>query len=812
MRKTVLFLFCILFGMFFLLTVTPFIIDVDQYRSQLVSIINQKIQGKLELGQLSLSLWGQIRIEVEGALLQDRAGNEIIRVKKASFHLPLLPLLSGSPVVTFQMKQPMIHIIKQKTGQLNLMTLCSETSAPPPAPVTTVTPPHGTPAFKDQKTGLNLPGFAIRSRLGIEFLNALVSYQDHTNGFRSEITDLSVKLKDISLSHPVELEIFAHLHTQLSPELNLEGPVKITGKAQPSFRSGKFDSISLNIQGDFDQLEISIAHLFKKKKGILAQFQTHIVLSEEKVKFENIFAQFLNTEWIADGMIQLRTHPTSPIDPISQMNMNFNVKSNPMLLNPWIKLMPLLHPYAPSGSAQIEGTVQGLISNPSYHLQLQFSDVTTTLPQLKESLQFNGKIQVIPDQIKWTALTLKTTGGDIQFKGQLISFSHPQLSLEVTSSLIDLDPWIVFMDQASKQELAKTIQNPSVQKLQKTSLKTNPSLDQDLGWLRKNSILKNARAHFDFRFKKLKAHPIVMEDLLCQLNVQNLSARLESCQATLFSGKVSLNAQLNIKPQVPHYEFQVQVADLNMTQAIESQFAFLKNTANGTLHFYIKGHGSSLDPQWAMPHLEANGDLKIENATFATIDIAKMVGDSLDKMIGKLGHQIQDLKTKTVKKLADGSMKYQSITSDFSISQGQLRAPHFFAQAKPQAGIDIKGTTTVGLQDGSLNADWNVIDTYHLTHAQDLSVDYQGVHVDHLLSEDHSPFRFPIHVGCTLQSPCYSDTEVLEFLSKIAFKNITSSVKNKVQNEVKEKAHSMIQQAIPSLSPTLKNKFKGLFH
>ena len=43
----------------------PLFINVDKYRPQIVEMANQKINGTLEVGKLSLSLWGQVRIEAQ---------------------------------------------------------------------------------------------------------------------------------------------------------------------------------------------------------------------------------------------------------------------------------------------------------------------------------------------------------------------------------------------------------------------------------------------------------------------------------------------------------------------------------------------------------------------------------------------------------------------------------------------------------------------------------------------------------------------------------------------------------------------------
>ena len=56
------------------LVVLPFVIDVDKYRPQIVNAVDERINGKLELGKLKLSLWGQVRVEVGGLTLSDSTG------------------------------------------------------------------------------------------------------------------------------------------------------------------------------------------------------------------------------------------------------------------------------------------------------------------------------------------------------------------------------------------------------------------------------------------------------------------------------------------------------------------------------------------------------------------------------------------------------------------------------------------------------------------------------------------------------------------------------------------------------------------
>src|SRR3954452_12995285 len=88
-------------GLFALLVVAiiaiPFFVEVDKYRPQIVSKANEYINGKLDIGKLSLSLWGQVKVRIDGLSLKDTSGQEVFGVKDAYFHIPFPSLLGGSP-------------------------------------------------------------------------------------------------------------------------------------------------------------------------------------------------------------------------------------------------------------------------------------------------------------------------------------------------------------------------------------------------------------------------------------------------------------------------------------------------------------------------------------------------------------------------------------------------------------------------------------------------------------------------------------------------------------------------------------------
>ena len=173
----------------------PLVVDVDKYRPQIVQAANEHLNGKLELGKLSLSLWGQVRVEIAGLNLSDASGKSVLGVKDAYFHLPLFPLLTGSPSLVLVMKSPSVTVIKDKAGKINLMALVKP-SAPAQPGTPSAAPGAAQPSAPPGATAVALPGIATRARLGLEMQNASVAYADETTGLQSQINDFNVDARE----------------------------------------------------------------------------------------------------------------------------------------------------------------------------------------------------------------------------------------------------------------------------------------------------------------------------------------------------------------------------------------------------------------------------------------------------------------------------------------------------------------------------------------------------------------------------------------------------------------------------------------
>jgi len=254
---------------------------------------------------------------------------------------------------------------------------------------------------------------------------------------------------------------------------------------------------------------------------------------------------------------------------------------------------------------------------------------------------------------------------------------------------------------------------------------------------------------------------------------------------------------------------------LDMKQAVESQLQMFRNTFVGHLNFEAKGSGSSFNTTAAMKNLNLKGKMSATDAVFSSIDVGKMTTEALNNGIEKVGQKIPKLGGHKIKSLPNRNVPYQLISSDFECSQGTFTAPNFIGKAVPNKGIDLMGLTRVGLIDQSLVAHWKVIDTYNLTGARDLSVETNGVKVEHILAKGNEPVSFPVDVSGTLASPQYSYAQVPEYLAEVALSNTTGAAKQKLKAEGQKKAKEVISKAAEKAPAPVQDAIKkfggGLF-
>ncbi len=790
------------FGALFLLLVAaaaivPLVVDVDKYRPEVETAVNDRINGKFTLGKLKLSLWGQIRIQVGGLKLADGRGHEVVSVNDAYFHLPFTSILSGSPSLIFKMDKPVVRVSRDAAGKLNVMALMKSSGEAAPSQSGT---PSQAPVAGGASKSVTLPAIVSQSRLTLEMTRALVSYKDAATGLDTQVSDFNFAMRDISLSRPIQIEAWADLDTRMGKSLAVKGPFRLKATAQASVVEGKVGQFALTARASLDDLDIQSGELFHKRPGMAANADLVMNANDREARIEKLNVRFFNAEVQSQGVItNLATSPA----------VQYSFKSNSIEFKPWVELVPMLAEYELGGAASIQGEAKGPADKLGYNAFIKVEALTAKAPKLKTRPQFDGTVKIATDQIEDLVLTMKAPGNDLKVQGKMVSFSAPKLALDVTSNELDLDQLVEFPPMGTKKSTATGGAAVPADKKAAPASESQASAESDydalLEPMRDMKLMKAFVASMNVNMKMIKAYNVRMTDIVGKAAMKDLAASIDSLAMKIWSGTAKATFYTDMKPKAPTYRFSTNVAGLELQQAVESQFHLFKNTLLGKASFDMTGEGKSFNPTPAMQNLKAKGKLRVDRATFATIDVARMTTEALNGALAKVGDQVPALKGKSIGGMGSGSSKYDYVSSTFVIDNGRFTAPDFVAKAAPNMGIDLKGALTVGMIDYKLDTTWDVIDTYNQTKARDLSADINGVRVDHILAEGSNPVRFTVHAGGTAFSPTYSYTEVPGQLAKVAASNVGRALGARAQEEIRKKAEQLIpkeiQKAVPQQAP-----------
>jgi len=756
----------------------PFLVDVDKYRPQIVDLANSYINGKLELGKLKLSLWGQIRVEVDGFRLSDSGGRKIVSAKDVFFHVPFLPILSGAPVVTFKMARPELTVVKNRAGKLNVLSLVKESAVAPGA-----VPAPAKGGVKGG-AGTQLSSLATKARLGIEMKQAAMAYKDEATALISEVKDLNLSVRDISLTRPMIVEVGAQLDTRMGKTLMLKGPATIAGTIAPKFDNTDFKSARILLKADLDAVGIDAAGAFVKKPGIPTRAELACSVTPAELKLDRLVATFHNAILTVTGQLDL-----------AKAELKIDAQSNEIALKPWAELIPALAAYELGGTAKLDAGASGGFVTPAYRAQLDVKGMTAKAPGLKAQPLIAVQVKVVTDRIESMVMTMRAPGNELKVAGTVTSFTKPQVVLQVSSPGMDLDQLIDFPKPAKAATAAKG----SGESAPAAGGKAVPpaDLDASLDPLRKNDVLAGMGLSVRTQIKFMKAQGVRLDDITGNLTLRDLNLGFEQAGFSVFGGHITAGMAAALKPATPTYRYSFGVERLDLQQAVASQFEFFKNTVLGKASFKMEGTGASFNAEPAKMNLNARGNMRVDQPTFASIDVGRMATEAINKAIENASGKIPQVKGKTVKPPAAGATKYQYLSGDFTIMGGKFSAPNFVAVPEPKAGIDVKGDTLVNLKDSTLKARWELVDTYNVTKARDINVEANGVRVEHIFAEGDGPVHFPVELSGPLASPTTNYGGVPEALAKVALANVTRALEGRLKAEAQQRLEAEARKIVP---------------
>jgi AsmA protein len=219
-----------------ILVALPFLVDLSQYQDQYKPPIETALNRKIQLQGIRLTLWPRIGARVSGfTVLDDPAfgTGPFASLGSLDIGVQLLPLLSGKvEVEEITLREPVITVIKNKNGVLNVSTLGRTGVAAPETPSRAPIPSTEGP----------LKILAMLAVDRVTVVGGTVTYRDLSAAKPSEygLQDLDVRLTAVRLGQTPRL----HLDTMVQP-LNI--PVTLEGTFGPLKETTDLDAIHLQL-------------------------------------------------------------------------------------------------------------------------------------------------------------------------------------------------------------------------------------------------------------------------------------------------------------------------------------------------------------------------------------------------------------------------------------------------------------------------------------------------------------------------------------------------------------------------------------
>lgn len=230
--KKVFIFFGGLFALIFIfLASVPLWFDVDQYRPQLISAAQPFINGTLSVGKLSLSLWGKVKVKVDGLELRDSLSEKVLSAKSIYAEIPVSSLFGSEPHLTLILDRPEVSAVKDKAGNINLLKIIREGAK-------TEREPNNT-APKAAATD-KLSGFFSRTQCSIQLRKAQIFYQDKATLQQTHINDIDVEMVKVSLLNPFDIKVNGKINANLGESVNLIGPLALIAKIDVKNQKGQF--------------------------------------------------------------------------------------------------------------------------------------------------------------------------------------------------------------------------------------------------------------------------------------------------------------------------------------------------------------------------------------------------------------------------------------------------------------------------------------------------------------------------------------------------------------------------------------------
>ncbi|MCC6276990.1 MAG: AsmA family protein [Oligoflexia bacterium] len=712
----------------------PFFIDANKYRPQIIKAVEENVNADLELGELSLSLWGGIKIKIEKLVLSEKGSNgkaPIFGMNNGALKISLLSLLTAKPDITLIVDKPMIRIVSGLDGKLNVSKLAKPASEAPPAP--TESPKSTAP-------------IALPFILNFDITEGQLAYIDDKAKTKTEITGFNFKLSDFGLNRPFSFSLQTALDVKQMKELTLNGSIEASGSAGVYLGAEGLEKLDFKLDADMTDLKIIYAKLFKKTDKVPLEFGLTMGLEKKNLKFDRGHFQ------IGDAAVDF----TGTVENIDDPVMNLSLVSSRFDFEKWQAVIGPLKDFDMKGGANFNVKLSGTKLAPMINGKASLDGVSLLPPGLVQRVtDLKATLTFTKDTASVTGTSLKIGQSDLSAEGSVKNFAKPLVRLDVRSSLLDLDSMLpkksAEQKKAEEQAAAQSAKAGGAEPVDVEKAASGP-----IAALKKSPVMRELDFLGQVKFQKVVVNKADVTDLVSVLSFKNLVMDLQKASAKAFGGNVNFTSAIDFKGADPSYKASGEVAGLDINAAVTSQMPSLKDTVMGKIQSRFTVNGSGLSKAKVSQTLKGAGQFKIDNGSWSALQVMKGIGEKLSSIPGakdKLGGiSVTD--------------KFKQLRSDFNIANGKFNIVNLVA--------DMEGSNTGVLGHGFVDFDMNLSLEGKILAPGQAPAD---------LRHSDGRMAIPYEIGCKANAPCLKMEKPLQIIGKAYLKEEGGkAIKKAVEN------------------------------
>ncbi len=597
MRKLAIAVAVIVVIIVIVILVLPHIIDVNQYRAQIQSELQQRLNRPVQLGELSLGVF-PVRIEANNVVIGEdpsfHSTTPFAQVAELDVSVKLFPLLSKNvEIESLNLKRPKIELIHNAQGVWNFSTVAAA-------------PANGAPPAKQpaQSSSSGAPQISLAELKITDGQIAITDYQKHQA--RALYDHIDITLKNFAPGEPFSIELAAHLPGSGSQQITLTGdggPINNADAAATPFKGKiKLDQVSLaqvqkflnssslegtdaSISGAVDlnssksvlaaegslKLADVVVHGSKVPNTITTDFEADDNLAGDVLDVKKFDAKVGSTSLSAQGKMTQTGTPSPNVDATVRCD---NAKVDELL-----------------SIAQVFGVsaVAGMTGSGNITLNVHAVGPVNNTGAMK--LSGSGALQNVALQPAGFTQPMHIKTANIQFAQNAMNVTNLAASLGSSNATGNASvanfaaPHITFalnVDKVNVTELEKITGNSSAPAQKRASSGWSLVPSAEAAPAKQPSMLDTATGNGTLAVSSITYEQTVLTNVHSNVELNRGVVALNPLTSQIFGGQQSGSITIDTRPNPMTYQANIKLANVDANQMLSSTSS-VKNTVYGTL-------------------------------------------------------------------------------------------------------------------------------------------------------------------------------------------------------------------------------------